>query len=110
MGRFNLSKGVRALHAKLARSIVILDSCWLGDTLERFRKLSGALAVAVGFDDEVDWVDSSMFVLAILCRLHQEDVLSLKRTRPRSKTVITKMINGPYSSLAESLSVQTAFR
>ena len=61
-GEINLSKGIRPLHDKLTRSIVILDSCSLGVTLSNFHSISGTLAV-VGFAKEVDWVDSSMFVL-----------------------------------------------
>ena len=114
-GEINLSVGIRPLQEKLARSIIVLDSCSVGVTLNNFRKISGALAV-VGFADEVDWVDSSMFVLAILFKLHQEDVLKLKRARPstparrsRAETVITTMIAGPYASMAKSLGVRTAF-
>ena len=44
-GEINLSRDVRALRGKLRHSIVILDSCWVGDTPERFRQLSRALAV-----------------------------------------------------------------
>ena len=114
-GEINLSRDIRSLHDQLARSIVVLDSCELGLTVGNFRAISGALAV-VGFADEVDWVDSSMFVLAMLFKLHQEKVLSPKRARQstrakrsRTETVITTMINGPYASMAESLGLRTAF-
>ena len=114
-GRINISKGIRPLQDKLARSIVVLDSCSVGTSPKSFQELSGALAV-IGFADKVDWVDSSMFVLAMLFRLHQDNVLSLKRARPstkkttsRTETVIRTMIDGAYSSMAKSLGVQTAF-
>ena len=111
----NLSRDIRSLHDKLSRSIVVLDACELGVTLNDFREISGALA-AVGFANEVDWVDSSMFVLAMLFKLHQGGVLSLKRAtqstearRSRVENVIRAMIDGPYASMAKSLGVRTAF-
>ena len=114
-GKINISKGIRPLKDKLARSIVVLDSCSVGISPKGFRKHSGALAV-IGFADRVDWVDSSMFVLAMLFRLHQDNVLSLQRARSstkkttsRTEAVIKAMIRGPYYSMAKSLGVQTAF-
>ena len=116
-GDINLSRDIRSLHDKLSRSIVVLDACDVGVTLNNFREISGALAV-VGFAKEVDWVDSSMFVLAMLFKLRQEGVLSLKRAtqstekrRSRVEIVIKAMIDeqdGPYASLAKSLGVRTA--
>ena len=114
-GEIDVSSGIRRLHEKLARSIVVLDSCELGASLSSFHTHSGALGV-MGFAEEVDWVDSSMFVLAMLFKLHQEKVLNLKRARhstdarrSRAETVITTMIEGPYASVADSLGVRTAF-
>ena len=114
-GEININKGIVQLKDKLARSIVVLDSCSIGVSLDKFRERSRALA-AIGFADEVDWVDSSMFVLALLFKLHQESVLSMKRARSstenttsRTETVIAVMIKGPYASMAKSLGVQTAF-
>ena len=75
-GEIDLSTGIRPLHDKLSRSIVVLDSCEVGLTPKRFRTASGALAV-IGFAEEVDWIDSSMFVPAMLFKLHQENVLYL---------------------------------
>ncbi|MCY4609941.1 MAG: hypothetical protein OXD40_15320 [bacterium] len=80
-GEVNLSSDIKPLRKQLARSIIILDSCELGVTLRKFHAHSGSLGV-VGFAEEVDWVDSSMFVLAMLFKLHQERVLNLKRARP----------------------------
>ncbi len=77
-------------------------------------EISG-LAV-LGFADEVDWIDSSMFVLAVLFKLHQQKVLHLKRARAstdvtlsRAERVLTDMIDGPYASMAKALGVRTAF-
>ena len=114
-GVINFSKGILPLHDKLARSIVILDSCSLGETLKEFHRNSGTLAV-IGFAEEVDWIDSSIFVLAMLFKLHQENVLHLKRARrstkatiSRAEKVITTMIKEPYASMAKSLGVRTEF-
>ena len=114
-GEINLSVDIRSLRDKLARSIIVLDSCELGKAVDKFQKLSGALGV-VGFREEVDWVDSSMFVLAMLFKLHEEEVLSRKRAirstetrRSGAETVIMTMIDGPYASMAKSLGVRTAF-
>ena len=114
-GEVDVSSDIRPINEKLARSIIVLDACELGVTLSSFRAHTGALGV-VGFDEEVDWIDSSMFVLALLFKLHQEDVLNLKRARrstggrrSRAETVIAGMIEGPYASIADSLGVQTAF-
>ena len=114
-GEVDVGRGVRPLKEKLARSVIVLDACKLGLTLSNVRVLSGALGV-VGFAEEVDWVDSSMFVLAMLFKLHQEDVFNLKRARrstdvkrSRAETVISDMIEGPYASMKDSLGVRTAF-
>ena len=111
----NLSRDIQFLRDKLSRSIVVLDACEVGVSLKNFRQISGALAV-VGFAEEVDWVDSSMFVLAMLFKLHQGGVLSLKRAtrstkarRSRVEIVIRTMIDGPYASMAKSLDVRTTF-
>lgn len=63
----------------------------------------------MGFGEEVDWVDSSLFVLAMLFKLYEEGVFNLKRTSPRAQDVTTDMIKGPYGSLANSLDVLTTF-
>ncbi len=114
-GEVDVSSDVRPLKKKLARSVIVLDACELGVTLSSFRKHSGAHGV-VGFAEEVDWVDSSMFVLAMLFKLHQEEVLNLKRarrstkaTRSRAESVIIEMTKGLYASMARSLGVQTSF-
>ena len=83
-GEFDVSSYIRPLREKLARSIIVLDSCESGATLSSFRAHSGLLGV-VGFDEEVDRIDSSMFVLALLFKLHQEKVLNLKRARHSTK-------------------------
>lgn len=57
-----------------------------------------------------------MFILAMLSKLHEHGVLSLKRAkrstearRSRAEKVVANMIEGPYKSLARSLGVRTAF-
>ena len=114
-GDIDLNQGVQCLRGRLSRSIIVLDSCELGESLGNFRKRSGAFAV-VGFAKEVDWVDSSMFVLVMLFKLHEQGVFRLKRamsstevTLSHPESVIIDMIEGPYASLAKSLGVKTAF-
>ncbi len=116
-GEFFLSgrDGIGRLQEKLARSIIVLDSCGLGQGLKKFREKSGALGV-VGFAGDVDWVDSSVFVLAMLFKLHENGVLSLKRAqrsgdgrKSRAESVIETMVKREYASLAESLEVRTEF-
>ena len=117
-GEINLAHDMQSLRDKLSRSIVVLDACETGVSSKSFRKRSGALAV-VGFAEEVGWVDSSMFVLAMLFKLHERGVLSLQRARQstaarrsRVQSVIKAMIDeqdGQYASLAKPLGVRTAF-
>lgn len=66
-GEINLSKKIRNLSTKLDRTIFVLDSCEIGGSLVSFRKASGALGV-IGFSEEVDWIDSAVFILALLLK------------------------------------------
>ena len=117
-GDIHLAHDIQSLRDKLSRSIVVLDACEAGVSPKNFRKRPGALAV-VGFAEEVGSVDSSMFVLAMLFKLHEGGVLSLQRARQgtaarrsRVESVSKAMIDeqdAPYASLAKSLGVRTAF-
>ena len=75
-----------------------------------FRKAANALG-AIGFSQSVDWVDSAVFILAMLLRLQSEGLFQLKRGpmgRPFKK-VIDEMCEGPYASLAAQLGVEKSF-
>ena len=107
-GDIDLNQGIKSLGNRLSRSIIVLDSCELGESLADFRRRSKALGV-VGFGEEVDWVDSSLFVLALLFKLHEEGVFNRQRISSIAQRAITDMIKGPYNSIANSLDVQTTF-
>lgn len=114
-GDINLSVGIRAVSEKLGRTIIILDSCDIGKSIKSFHEASGAAGV-IGFSESVDWVNSTMFVLAVLLRFHSEEVMSLKRVRRTTKSstsklqrVLDEMTSGAWKSLAESLGVTSYF-
>ena len=114
-GELNLSIGIQAVSAHLHRTIVILDSCAVGTEITSFYRASGAAGV-IGFDENVDWVDSTMFILAILLRFHSEDVMGLERIRRTTKKTVSRaqrvlegMTQGSWKSLAKSLGVQYYF-
>ena len=107
-GEIDLNDDIKHLRSRLSRSIIILDSCELGESIGAFHRRSKALGV-VGFGQQVDWVDSSLFVLAMLFKLHEENVFNLKKKSPRAQKVITDMIRGTYKSVADSLHVKKAF-
>ena len=115
-GKINLSSGIRQVAESLKRTIIILDSCDVGTNIEAFYRASGAAGV-IGFTKDVDWVDSTMFILAVLLKYHEEGVMSQERVRkateitlqPRQKRVLEEMRDGPYKSLAASLGIASYF-
>ena len=114
-GSLNLSVDIRTASKSLSRTIIVLDSCDIGKSIKSFYRASGAAGV-IGFSEDVDWVDSTMFILAVLLRFHSEEVMSLKRIRRTTKTsisraqkVLDEMKNGAWKSLAESLGVTSYF-
>lgn len=114
-GKINVSAGIRKASESLSRTIVVLDSCDIGKSIQSFYRASGAAGV-IGFSESVDWVDSTMFILAVLLRFHSEEVMHLKRVRrttskstSRPQRVLDEMNNGAWKSLAESLGVQSYF-
>ena len=114
-GNINLSAGIQKASESLQRTIIVLDSCTIGKSIKSFYKASGAAGV-IGFSESVDWVDSTMFVLAVLLRFHSEEVMGLKRIRrtttkstSRPQKVMDEMKNGAWKSLAESLGVTSYF-
>ena len=112
----NLSSGIQKVSESLSRTIIILDSCAIGTNIKSFYRASRAAGV-IGFDkEEIDWVDSTMFILAVLLRFHSEDVMGLLRIRrttnisvSRPQRVLESMTQGAWKSLAKALSVQYYF-
>lgn len=114
-GSLNLSAGIQTASESLRRTIMILDSCDIGKSIKSFYRASGAAGV-IGFSKEVDWVDSTMFILAVLLRYHSEEVMNLKKIRKTTKKstsrpqkVLDEMTNGAWKSLAKSLGVTRYF-
>lgn len=111
----NLSTGIRDVSDSLTRTIIILDSCDIGDKIKSFYRASGAAGV-IGFTEEIDWVDSTMFILAVLLKFHGEGVMNQKRirkttekTKSSQQKVLEDMTKGAWKSLAKSLGVQSYF-
>lgn len=77
-GNIPLSVEIKEISSELGRTILILDSCDIGKSLESFRKASGALGV-IGFSTKVDWIDSVVFILALLFKYREKGVFSLER-------------------------------
>jgi hypothetical protein len=113
-GTINISADIRSLSTKLNRTILILDACDVGTNISSFRNASGALGV-IGFNTEVDWVDSAVFILALLLRFQSEKVFHLQRiskgpdTTSKPEKVLSSMENGTYKTLMKSLGVQYNF-
>jgi hypothetical protein len=115
-GDINISSQIHTITASLPRTIFILDACGVGASIQAFNKAAGALG-AVGFSEAVDWIDSSVFILALLLHFQSAGIFHLKRarantgvTQPRTQKVVQEMVSGVYRSLAESLGVQYHFR
>ncbi len=114
-GDINLSTEIRRLKGRLDRTILVLDACEAGDNIASFRRAAGALG-AVGFSKSVSWVDSSVFVLAMLLRLQESNIFHLRRARKssgstqgRAEKVIEDMATRVYKSLVDSLGLQYSF-
>jgi hypothetical protein len=110
-----MSTGIRKLNAELARTIIVLDACKVGTKIGSLREAAGALGT-IGFSKDVSWVDSSIFVLALLLRFQQHGVFHLKRarkstglTQPKAEKVLEEMKDGPYKSLWDYLGVESTF-
>lgn len=114
-GTINISVQIRQISLFLSRTIFILDSCETGREIASFRRAAGALGI-IGFTESVDWIDSSVFVLAMLLKFQSESVFHLKRARSttgntttRAQKVLQEMAGGKYKSLMESLGVTYSF-
>ena len=114
-GEVNLSTEIRKVSKSLTRTIIILDSCDIGEKIKSFYHASGAAGV-IGFAEEVDWVDSTTFILAVLLKYYGGGVMTQKRIRKTTtKTVSSQqkvlegMTKGAWKSLAESLGVESYF-
>ena len=114
-GNINLSTGIRDVYDSLTRTIIILDSCDIGAKIETLHSASGAAGV-IGFAKEVDWVDSTTFILALLLKFHSKGVMNQKRIRRTTKKTVSRqqkvledMTKDAWESLAKSLGVESYF-
>ena len=111
----DINKDIRCLKKKLKRTIIILDSCGVGKNVHSFRKAANALG-AIGFAENVDWVDSSVFVPALLLHFQEKGIFHLKRARkstpktePKSEEAIREMLEGAYKSFKKPLGINYSF-
>jgi|GEM_PF-1794188 len=114
-GDVNISAEIKRISGLLSRTVFVLDACEVGENVRSFRKAAGAVG-AIGFSKAVDWVDSSVFVLALLLRFQAQGFFHLKRARrntgntmPMAEKTISEMTNGAYKSLAKSLGLEYNF-
>ena len=111
----NISKEIRRVGDKLQRSIIILDSCETGKNIKSFCKAASSLG-AIGFSEDVDWIDSSIFILALLLHFQDKGIFNLKRARkrtsrtePKTEETIREMLEGTYKSFKKPLGIEYDF-
>ncbi len=63
----------------------------------------------IGFRETVGWVDSAVFILALLLRYMEEGVFHMKRVGPRPQAILERMLAGPYRTLGKELGVVHSF-
>jgi hypothetical protein len=107
-GRVDLGE-LRGLRGQLDKSIFILDACQVGSDLHSFISATGALGV-LGFQKQVNWLASSVLVLALLRRFHQEGVFHMRRHSPiRPRKILDSMLAREYNTLMGQLGVTYLF-
>lgn len=108
-GELNISTEIRKVSHLLSRTILILDSCSVGTNIKSLLKASNALGI-IGFSKEVDWVDSAVFIFALLSKYQDEEVFSLMRKSPiRPKQILEKMKESHYRLFFEELGIEYSF-
>lgn len=108
-GELNPSQDIHSLRGLLKRTIFILDSCDVGTNVAAFRQRTRALG-AIGFSKAVGWIDSAVFILAVLLRFQEEGVFHMRRTSPKKpQSVLKDMKGGPYKSLVKELGLEVSF-
>ena len=109
-GEIKLSKDIHSLKGALDRTVIILDACDVGTKVSAFRGAGDALGV-IGFSKSVDWVDSAVFILALL--LHMQSNGIFQRSQPSCqgvKRLVSSLRGGAYKSLAASLGLDVAWK
>ncbi len=115
-GEVNISIDIRHLTGTLERSVIVLDACEVGKGVKSFRTTAGSLG-AIGFKNNVDWIDSSVFILALLLNFQKSKVFHLTHARSstqaiesRAKKTINEMLEGTYKSFKGPLGIEYSFR
>ena len=83
--------------------------------MKSFRQASGSLA-AIGFTEGADWIDSSVFILALLLHFQEDEIFHLKgvpestvQTDSKPQETLEEMLNGPYESFKNHLGIEYSF-
>lgn len=105
-GKLNLSRQIKDVGDVLGKTILVLDSCEIGEKLELFQRVAKALAI-IGFTQDVGWVESAVFILALLDKLDDYKYFSnAAGIRDAATGAINAMWRAPYKSLAEHLGAE----
>jgi hypothetical protein len=107
-GKLNLSLKIKEVGDTLGNTILVLDSCEIGQKLELFQRVAKALAV-IGFRQDVGWVESAVFILALLDKLDDYNYFYFSNEteiRHAATAAINAMWDVPYKSLAEHLGAE----
>ena len=101
---------IRKVSRRLSRTIIVLDSCEVGENMKSFRATTKSMG-AIGFTEDVGWVDSSVFILALLLNFQEAGVFQKPRKASLSeaKRVIDDMLGSTYKSLGVSLGIDSSF-
>lgn len=104
-----LSRDIHSLKGDLNRTVFVLDACDVGSRVAEFQSAAGALGV-IGFSKSVDWVDSAVFVLALLLHMQSGGIFKKSRVSSRGiRHLVNELQSGPYRSLAHSLGLEVAW-
>lgn len=105
-GKLNLSVEIKQVNDVLRKTVLILDSCEVGESLHLFQRAANALAV-IGFTQSVDWVDSTTFILALLNKLDDAKFFTArKRIERAASKALDQMWQDPYGALGKALGAQ----
>lgn len=104
-----ISEEIRKVRRRLSRTLIVLDSCEVGESIKSFRAAARSMG-AIGFTEDVGWADSSVFILALLLNFQEAEVFKLRKASlSKAKRVIEDMLGGTYKSLGVSLGIDRAF-
>ena len=91
----------------LVNSIFVLDSCAVGFEIHKFRKPHDIFG-CIGFDDDADWIDSTIFILALLAKMASRN-LFVRSPGYSHVELLEEMQQGAYAELMKMLGVSFDF-